>query len=138
MIRRAGTAAAAMTSAPRPATSRHVFVIVLENKTFSDTFGTSTQDPYLQKTLVSQGALLTEYYGTGHVSLDNYISMVSGQSPTPDTVDDCIPGLVVPPGQFNDVEETGIGPVKPGDRDHGLRVSRARKDAARPAAASAG
>src|ERR1700758_913503 len=72
---------------------KHVFVIVLENKNFEDTFGTSTQDPYLQKTLVPMGALLTQYYGTGHVSLDNYISMVSGQAPTPDTTDDCLPGL---------------------------------------------
>src|SRR5580693_1397247 len=55
---------------------KHVFMIVLENKSFSDTFGTSTQDPYLQHTLVPMGALLTEYYGTGHVSLDNYISMI--------------------------------------------------------------
>ena len=57
---------------------KHVFVIVLENKNFSDTFETSTQDPYLQKTLVPEGALLTQYFGTGHVSLDNYISMISG------------------------------------------------------------
>lgn len=64
---------------------KHVFVIVLENKTFSNTFGASTQDPYLQKTLVPMGGLLTQYYGTGHVSLDNYISMISGQSPTSDT-----------------------------------------------------
>src|ERR1700678_759759 len=70
---------------------RHVFVIVLENKSFSDTFGTSTQDPYLQKTLVPMGALLTQYYGTGHVSLDNYISMISGQSPTKDTANDSLP-----------------------------------------------
>ena len=41
---------------------KHVFVIVLENKNYSDTFGTSTQDPYLQKTLVPMGGLLTEYY----------------------------------------------------------------------------
>jgi hypothetical protein len=94
---------------------RHVFVIVLENKTFSNTFslsagGTSAgQDPYLQQTLVPQGALLTEYFGTGHVSLDNYISMISGQSPTPDTVDDCIPGLVGQ-GEFTDVQETGVAP----------------------------
>ena len=72
---------------------KHVFIIVLENKSFSDTFGTSTQDPYLQKTLVPMGALLTQYYGTGHVSLDNYISLISGQAPTPDTDDDCLPGL---------------------------------------------
>jgi hypothetical protein len=86
---------------------KHVFVIVLENKTFSNTFGTSTQDPYLQKTLVPMGALLTEYYGTGHVSLDNYISMISGQAPTPDTDDDCLPGLTGTIGNYNDVEQTG-------------------------------
>ena len=88
---------------------KHVFVIVLENKNFSNTFGTSTQDPYLQKTLVPKGALLTQYYGTGHVSLDNYLSMVSGQAPTPDTDDDCIPGLVSSGGggNFNNVEQTG-------------------------------
>ncbi len=86
---------------------RHVFVIVLENKNFSDTFGTSTQDPYLQKTLVPMGALLTQYYGTGHVSLDNYVSMISGQAPTPDTADDCLPGLTGAIGNFNDVKQTG-------------------------------
>jgi phosphatidylinositol-3-phosphatase len=87
---------------------KHVFVIVLENKTFSNTFGTSTQDPYLQKTLVPMGGLLTQYYGTGHVSLDNYISMISGQSPTPDTDDDCLPGLTGTIGNYNDVEQTGL------------------------------
>ena len=85
----------------------HVFVIVLENKNYSDTFGTSTQDPYLQKTLVPMGALLTQYYGTGHVSLDNYISMISGQAPTQDTVDDCLPGLTGSTGNYNDVVQTG-------------------------------
>ncbi|HKT71865.1 MAG TPA: alkaline phosphatase family protein [Steroidobacteraceae bacterium] len=86
---------------------KHVFVIVLENKSFGDTFGTSTQDPYLQKTLVPMGGLLTEYYGTGHVSLDNYISMISGQAPTPDTDNDCLPGLTGSVGNFNDVKQTG-------------------------------
>jgi hypothetical protein len=89
---------------------RHVFIIVLENKSFSDTFGTSIQDPYLQKTLVPMGGLLTEYYGTGHVSLDNYISMISGQSPTPDTDNDCLPGFTGTIGNYNNVEQTGIAP----------------------------
>jgi phosphatidylinositol-3-phosphatase len=89
---------------------RHVFIIVLENKSFSDTFGTSTQDPYLQKTLVPMGALLTEYYGTGHVSLDNYLSLISGQAPTPDTANDCLPGFTGSVGNFNNVAETGTTP----------------------------
>jgi hypothetical protein len=87
---------------------RHVFIIVLENKSYSDTFGTSTQDPYLQKTLVPMGGLLTQYYGTGHASLDNYISMISGQAPTQDTVNDCLPGLTGTVGNYNDVQETGV------------------------------
>lgn len=89
---------------------KHVFIIVLENKTFSSTFGTSAQDPYLQKTLVPMGALLTAYYGTGHVSLDNYIAMISGQSPTKDTGNDCLPGFTGTVGNYNDVEETGMAP----------------------------
>jgi hypothetical protein len=68
---------------------KHVFVVVLENKTFSTTFGGSSPVPYLTQTLASQGAELSGYYGTGHVSLDNYVSMISGQAGTPQTITDC-------------------------------------------------
>jgi phosphatidylinositol-3-phosphatase len=100
------------TSATDPVTTsaakvKHVFMIVLENKNYSDTFVNSTQDPYLQKTLVPMGGLLTQYYGTGHVSLDNYISMISGQAPTPDTDDDCLPGFTGTIGNYNNVAQTG-------------------------------
>ncbi len=69
---------------------RHVYIIVLENKSFRDSFGASTQDPYLQKSLPAMGALLTEYYGTGHASLDNYIALISGQASAPATEADCM------------------------------------------------
>jgi hypothetical protein len=68
---------------------RHVFVIMLENKNFSSTFSPDSRAPYLAQTLRSKGTLLTQYYGTGHDSLDNYISVVSGQASTPQTSDDC-------------------------------------------------
>jgi hypothetical protein len=68
---------------------KHVFVIVLENKDFSRTFGDASPAPYLSKTLTSQGQLLTQYYGTGHQSLDNYVAMISGQAPNPATQADC-------------------------------------------------
>jgi hypothetical protein len=73
------TAAAA---APLPPVG-HVFVIVLENKAFADTFGPTGQvnAPYLNNTLVPAGELLTNYYGTGHNSADNYMAMVAGQPP---------------------------------------------------------
>jgi hypothetical protein len=68
---------------------RHVFVIVLENEGYSSTFGNPVEDPYLATTLPQEGALLTQYYATGHVSNDNYISMVSGQGPNPQNQSDC-------------------------------------------------
>ena len=76
---------------PSPVTGlvKHVFVIVLENKSFSTTFGSTSPVPYLTQTLASQGAQLSGYYGTGHVSLDNYVSMISGQAGTPQTISDC-------------------------------------------------
>ncbi|GAB7125905.1 hypothetical protein JCM19000A_04120 [Silvimonas sp. JCM 19000] len=68
---------------------KHVFVITLENENYSTTFGSSTKATYLAQTLAGQGALLQKYYGTGHVSLDNYIAMISGQSGNPVTNMDC-------------------------------------------------
>ena len=68
---------------------KHVFVIVLENEGFDVTFGPNSKAPFLSKTLTSQGVLLNQYFGTGHVSLDNYIVMLSGQAATPDTRNDC-------------------------------------------------
>src|SRR6185437_5447181 len=68
---------------------RHVFLIVLENKSFDAAFGPASPAPYLAKTLRARGALLTQYDATGHWSLDNYIAMVSGQAPNPATQHDC-------------------------------------------------
>jgi hypothetical protein len=89
----AATLAAAGPAAAAPALPPvgHVFVIVLENKTFADTFGGPglVNAPYLNNTLVPQGELLTRYYGTGHNSADNYMAMVAGQPPTPASKNDC-------------------------------------------------
>jgi hypothetical protein len=68
---------------------RHVWVIVLENQSYASTFGEPTADPYLAQTLPAQGALLQDYYATGHESNDNYLSLVSGQPPNADTQADC-------------------------------------------------
>ena len=68
----------------------HVFIIVLENKGYDETFGANSPAPYLSQTLPTQGQLLTHYYGIGHESLDNYIAMVSGQAPNAITQADCI------------------------------------------------
>ena len=68
---------------------KHVFILVLENESFDATFGPNPGSPYLGNDLRAQGSLLTQYYATGHVSLDNYITMVSGQPPVPLTQADC-------------------------------------------------
>lgn len=93
--------AQAATSSP----IHHVFVIVLENESASTTFGSNSPAPYLSSTLRSQGAFLPNYYGIGHNSLDNYIAMISGQAPNPQTQADCqifndfVPGTVGVNGQ---------------------------------------
>jgi hypothetical protein len=68
---------------------KHVWLIILENKSYDESFSGLNQNSYLWQTLPQQGALLTNYYGTGHFSMDNYISLVSGQSPSYDVQDDC-------------------------------------------------
>lgn len=78
---------------------RHVFLVVLENKNFTATFGTHSEAPYLAQTLRAKGVLLPQYYGTGHNSLDNYIAMMGGQASTPQTSNDC--------GTYADFHQTG-------------------------------
>ena len=98
----AGTTSASLASAPADATATslpsakaapppigHVFVINLENKGYDETFGPDSPAPYLSKTLTAKGQLLTQYYGTAHNSLPNYIAQISGQGPNPQTQGDC-------------------------------------------------
>jgi hypothetical protein len=92
---------------------KHVWVIMLENEDYAGTFGTPSADPYLAKTLVRQGALLKNYYGTGHESNDNYLSIVSGQPPNPDTQSDCQTYVGFLGGIDNHGIETGAGCVYP-------------------------
>ena len=105
----AGQAQAALPSV------HHVFVIVLENEAASTTFGPGSPAPYLAQTLRSQGAYLPKYYGTGHESNDNYISMISGQAPNPDNQSDC--------QTFTDFPAGALGRQWPGARRR-LRLSR--------------
>jgi hypothetical protein len=95
-----GPAAGAVTPLP---TVHHVFIIELENEGFATTFSPGAP-AYLAKTLPSMGQLLTQYYGIGHVSADNYIAQISGQAPNLLTQTDCLvflpvlPALPVPAG----------------------------------------
>src|ERR1700716_2585608 len=93
---------------------KHVFTIVLENENYDATFGAASKAPYLSKTLPGQGELLTQYFGIGHASLDNYIAMVSGQGPNPITQADCQFFMDVVPGTVGaDGQAAGMGCVYP-------------------------
>jgi hypothetical protein len=93
---------------------RHVFVIVLENESESTTFGPGSPAPYLATTLRGEGAFLPNYYGTGHESNDNYISMISGQAPNPQNQSDCQFFTDFTPGTIgSDGQAQGTGCVYP-------------------------
>ena len=108
-----GCASSAAVAAPPPI--RHVFVIVLENKDAAKTFSDTSDAPYLARTLRSQGAFVPGYYGIGHLSNPNYLAMISGQAPNPQTQGDCqvfsefLPGQTVGP----DGQAVGQGCVYP-------------------------
>jgi len=96
----AGAAAAAT-----PPDIRHVWIVVLENKDYEDSFGPDTEAPFLARELTKRGKLVTNYFGTSHASLGNYLSLVSGQAVNPETQADCVqykdifPGTLAPDGQ---------------------------------------
>ncbi|WP_199223872.1 alkaline phosphatase family protein [Paraconexibacter algicola] len=102
---------AAITWAPSAARAagppdiRHVWTIVLENKDYEDSFGPDTEAPYLARELTARGKLLTNYHGTSHASLGNYLTLVSGQAVNVVTQADCaifsdiFPGTRTPDGQ---------------------------------------
>ena len=89
----------------RPGKIKHVWLIILENKSYDATFTGLNNNTYLWRTLPSQGVLLKNYYGTGHFSQDNYITMVSGQATISDSQEGCpyyawIKGRVVTSGSL--------------------------------------
>jgi len=61
-----------------------------------------------------EGVLLSQYYGTGHASLDNYIAMIGGQAATPQTRNDCqIYADFVLTGVTSDGQAIGSGCIYP-------------------------
>jgi hypothetical protein len=68
----------------------HLFIIVMENENAEDTYAAIPPAPYLGNTMREEGAFVPNYFGTGHQSLDNYLSLVSGQPPNLATQSDCL------------------------------------------------
>ncbi len=67
----------------------HVFVIVLADHGFEETYGEASPAPYLAKTLRGKGELLPNYYAVTQGDLANEIALISGQGPNPTTATNC-------------------------------------------------
>ncbi len=83
-------AALPSTAAAAPPPIGHVWTIVLENTSYAESFGPNAKVPYFSRDLPAQGALLTQFHGTTHFSLGNYVAMLSGQPSNPETQADCL------------------------------------------------
>jgi hypothetical protein len=105
--------AATPAAAASPPSISHIWNIVLENENYASTFGNPAADPYLANTLPAMGALLENYYGTGHESNDNYISLVSGQPPNLQNQADCQSFSEFVGAALSDGIEAGSGCVYP-------------------------
>jgi len=68
---------------------RHVFVIVLENASFEQSYGPDSRYPALSVTARGQGTLLDQYYAVAHYSAGNYQAILAGVAPGSDTQNDC-------------------------------------------------
>ena len=68
---------------------KHIFLVMLSQEGYNQTFGAPTSDPYLARTLVRQGELVPNYYAVASSPLANEIALVSGQGPTASTAADC-------------------------------------------------
>ena len=62
---------------------KHVFLIVLSDQGYANTFSPVSTDRYLSKTLPKQGELINNYYAVAGSPLANDIALISGQGPTP-------------------------------------------------------
>ncbi len=88
---RRGEHAASAPAAPatRLPPLRHVFVIMLSDAAYAQSFGPASAAPYLARTLERQGLLLPRYDAVAHQQLANEIALVSGQGPTAETAANC-------------------------------------------------
>jgi hypothetical protein len=68
---------------------QHVFVIMLADHDFEETYGPTSTATYMSKTLPEKGELLSNYYAVTTGDLANEIALLSGQGPNPATAANC-------------------------------------------------
>ena len=82
----------------------HVFLIVLGDQGYEDTFGAASQSAYFSKTLPEQGEVLSNYYAVSQGGLSNEIGLLSGQGPTVQTATNC--------PEYADLAASTVGPME--------------------------
>ncbi|MFL5802915.1 MAG: alkaline phosphatase family protein [Roseiflexaceae bacterium] len=97
-----GQSARGARAAPLPA-FKHIFVIVLENKEYEQVIG-SDRAPYINS-LAQQFGLATNFYGTTHPSLPNYLALTGGD--TFGIASDCTDCTVAAPNLVDQLEAAG-------------------------------
>jgi hypothetical protein len=92
---------------------KHVFLIVLSDQGYANTFSPVSTDRYLSKTLPKQGELINNYYAVAGSPLANDIALISGQGPTQQTASNCPTFSLVSPGSTQAGQVLGDGCVYP-------------------------
>jgi hypothetical protein len=93
---------------------KHVFLIVLANQAYAQTFGPESPAPYIAHTLEHRGELLTRFYAVAHQELADEVAMISGLGPTSQTASDCPVFTDIVPGEANSKGQyTGQGCIYP-------------------------
>lgn len=80
---------------------KHVFLIVLDGHGYEEAFGKESAAPYLAHTLTEEGKLLANYYSVAQGRLANQVALLSGQGPTPQTVEGCPEYKPIDPGALS-------------------------------------
>ncbi len=78
---------------------KHVWVIVLGDQGYQNTFAPGSGDHYLSSTLAHQGEVVPYFYAVTQGDLANEIGMISGQGPTQQTAINCPQYTPIRPGK---------------------------------------
>jgi hypothetical protein len=74
---------------PTTPRAQHVFVVALSTTSYDAAFGPGSSARYLNGTLKRQGTFLGGYESLGADGLPDYLAMIGGQPPNPDTEAGC-------------------------------------------------
>lgn len=93
---------------------KHVFVIMLGEGGYEETWGEASTSKFPSEELLAQGELLSNYFAVTKGQLANEIALLSGQGPTPETQVNCPNyGDVVPGTESAEGQVEGNGCVYP-------------------------